>query len=68
MASHGEAYPQAELHRLNAALSRSDGDLTTARAHLETAIEVAQTQGAILWKHNAQKDLDSLSLTGAVQG
>jgi class 3 adenylate cyclase/predicted ATPase len=60
----GELWFAAELHRRLAATLAASGDMEAARAELETAIEVAKSQGAGLWRLRATLGLAEC-LTGA---
>ncbi|MBL4740296.1 MAG: AAA family ATPase, partial [Sneathiella sp.] len=53
----GEAYCLSDLHRLQAALAKADGDRGAVERHLGRALDLARQQGAKLWELRSAIDL-----------
>jgi predicted ATPase len=51
---------KAELHRIKGNIERARGEFAAAETCYETAIAVAESQGAALWQLRAENDLASL--------
>ena len=62
IAETGEKYALADVYRLQAELSKVDGDIEATEQHLNTALNVAREQGAKLWELRAAIDLARLWL------
>ncbi|WP_281017900.1 MULTISPECIES: adenylate/guanylate cyclase domain-containing protein [unclassified Minwuia] len=56
----GETYALSDLHRLQAAIVKADGDNVASQRYLEIALDVARQQSARLWELRAAIDLARL--------